>query len=202
MSNINQEVFIEVLKSDNVIEAINSNLDRLTDVAPEIASMFGFEHKHPHHIFNVWEHTLFALSKSPNNFDIRLSLLLHDIGKPRCYQTDGAIRHFRGHPDKSANISRRILCRLGFSDEYTRTICNAIRCHDTALYAEDILANPNLANLVFEIQKCDTLAHNPKYNQKRLQYLENTAELFKSLSIPQEYTLELGLQDNLNELNG
>ena len=202
MRNCNKDLFIEILKSENVMDAINSNIDSITEIVPEIASMFNFEHKHPHHHLNVWEHTLYALSQAPNNFDIRLSLLLHDIGKPRCYQTDGAIRHFKGHPDKSANISRRILCRLGFPEDYTKTICNAIRCHDTALYAEDILANPQLANLVFEIQKCDALAHNPKYNQKRLKYLEYTTQLFNTLSIPQEYTIEMGLQDNSNELNG
>ncbi len=201
MSNYNKELFIEVLKADNVIEAINSNIDNIVQIAPEIANMFNFEHKHPHHHLDVWEHTLLAMSKAPNNFDIRLSLLLHDIGKPRCYQTDGGIRHFKGHPGKSANISKRIISRLGFSQDYINTICNAIRCHDTPLFEEDILANPQLANLVFEIQKCDAMAHSPKYNQKRLQYLVNTAELFRELSIPQEYTIEIGLEDNLNELS-
>lgn len=201
MSTNEQKLLESILKSENLIDAVNSNLIALTQVMPEISSMFGFEHKHPHHNLNVWEHTLFAMSLAPNNYDIRLALLLHDIGKPHCYHTDRGIRHFKGHPEMSAKITQNLLGRLGFSEDYIKTMCNAIKCHDTALYAEDILANPNLANLVFEIQKCDALAHNPKYNQKRLQYLEYTIELFKSLSIPQEYTIELGLQDNSNELN-
>ena len=54
--------------------------------------MIGFEHKHPHHHLDVWNHTLLALSYSPKDFDIRLVLLLHDIGKPHSYQ-DEEIRH-------------------------------------------------------------------------------------------------------------
>ena len=71
--------------SDNVVECINNNLDYLLVLVPEIQYMIGFEHKHPHHHLDVWNHTLLALSLSQNDFDIRLCLLLHDIGKPFSY---------------------------------------------------------------------------------------------------------------------
>ena len=76
--------------------------------------MIGFEHNHPHHHLDVWNHTLYALSLSENNFDIRLSLLLHDIGKPFSYQDD-EIRHFHNHPYVSFIMSKSILSRLGFN---------------------------------------------------------------------------------------
>ena len=34
---------------------------------------------------------------SPNDLDIRLALLLHDIGKPFSYQDDESGRHFKNH---------------------------------------------------------------------------------------------------------
>ena len=200
MKTKERELLEKILTSENITEGINTNLGELTAIIPEISNMFGFEHQHPHHHLDVWKHTLLALSKAPNNFDIRLSLLLHDIGKPHSYQNDGGIRHFKGHPEKSATISETILNRLGFNQEYREYICTAINHHDTALTSQEIISNPVLSNLIFEIQKCDAHAHNPKYNKKRLQYLQDTTNLFNQLSISQEYTQEFGITMSLSEL--
>lgn len=83
--------------SDNLIENINSNIDVLIKMFPDINDMIGFEHKNKHHYLDVWKHTLKALSFSNKNFIVRLTLLLHDIGKPHSYQEDGDVRHFKNH---------------------------------------------------------------------------------------------------------
>lgn len=103
-----------ILIDSDIISSINFNLDFLIELIPEIENMIGFEHNHPHHHLDVWNHTLYALSLSENNFDIRLSLLLHDIGKPFSYQDD-EIRHFHNHPYVSFIMSKSILSRLGFN---------------------------------------------------------------------------------------
>ena len=107
----------KILLSDNIVETINDNIDYLLDEIPEIKYMIGFPHNHPHHHLNVWDHTLLALSLSKKDFDVRLTLLLHDIGKPFSYQ-DEEVRHFRNHANVSANMSRTILNRLNFDDDY------------------------------------------------------------------------------------
>ena len=188
--NYNQSYLKKLLKNDFVSNEIKYNLDDLTEIIPEINSMIGFEHKHPHHHLDVWEHTLMALSVSQNNFDIRLALLLHDIGKPHSYQEDGIFRRFQGHPDKSAEMARTILKRLEFDEDYISKICRAIELHDTPLRGTFILENPELSNLIFEMQKCDVIAHNPRFNNKRLQYVDNINQLFVYLAIPQEYHSE------------
>ena len=91
-----KEILNKILISDDVVEKIRENLQDLVLIIPEICDMIGFEHNHPHHHLDVWEHTLYALSLSSNNFDIRLALLLHDVGKPHSYQDD-EVRHFKGH---------------------------------------------------------------------------------------------------------
>ena len=194
--NYNQKYLAKILKSNEITDIIKQNLDELTEIIPELHSMIGFEHKHPHHHLDVWEHTLFAMSVSPNNFDIRLALLLHDIGKPHSYQEDGGIRHFKGHPEKSSEIARKILERLDFNEEYSKKICTAIKLHDTSLRGSFILDNTELANLIFEIQKCDVLAHNQKFNNKRLKYIDNLNQLFVTLAIPQEYLNEYNFDIN------
>ena len=47
--------------------------------------------------------------------------LLHDIGKPFSYQ-DEEIRHFHGHPQISAQISKKILLRLGYDTNFINNV--------------------------------------------------------------------------------
>lgn len=171
---------IHILNSNDIVKSINDNFEDLINIIPEIQNMVGFEHNHPHHHLNVWEHTLYALSLSPNNFEIRLALLLHDVGKPFCFQegSDG-VRHFKGHAVKSAIISKAILARLAFKENYIKEICKLISLHDTPLLQSEIDENPRGSYIRFCVQKCDALAHNPEKNERRLAYIEKMEKSFK-----------------------
>lgn len=172
---------INLLSKENIVKSIKENFERLVETIPEIKNMVGFEHNHPHHHLNVWDHTLYALSLAPNDYETRLVLLLHDIGKPVCYQEeDNGIRHFKGHAEKSAQISKNILARIGFEYNYAMKICKLIKLHDTPLTEQEILDSPKLSHTRFIVQKCDALAHNPEKNEKRLKYLEKIEQIFNS----------------------
>lgn len=162
-----------VLLSKNIVESINNNLDYLLQIIPEIKYMIGFEHNHPHHHLDVWNHTLLALSLSKDDFDIRLTLLLHDIGKPFSYQ-DEEVRHFRNHAEVSSNMSKKILRRLNFDDKYIDYICYLIKYHDTPITDEQMANNYDLCLKLYEIQKCDALAHHPDKLERRKKYIEET----------------------------
>jgi len=166
-----------ILMNSNVKESITSNLNYLIELIPEIKNMIGFEHKHPHHHLDVWQHTLCALDLSEKDFDIRLSLLLHDIGKPFSFTEENGTRHFHNHPHVSAEISKNILIRLGFCDEYINRICYLIELHDTPITEQDINDNYELIFTRYLIQKYDALAHNPEKLENRKKYLECTKKL-------------------------
>ena len=106
----------DILLADDVIKSINDNMDYLLNIIPEIEYMIGFNQKNPNHHLDVWNHTLLALSLSKNDFDIRLSLLLHDIGKPFSYQ-DLIVRHFKNHQSISSIMANNILERLDYDIE-------------------------------------------------------------------------------------
>lgn len=178
MKNEQIKVIENILLNDDILKSINDNIDILLALIPEIKFMIGFEHNHPHHHLDVWGHTLYALSLSLCDFDIRLTLLLHDIGKPFSYQ-DGEVRHFKGHPKISAYISRLILNRLGFDFEYINKICYLVENHDIPIIESDVIDNYNLQIKRFEVQRCDALAHHPDKLQKRKSYLDRTKILLK-----------------------
>lgn len=166
-----KDFIIKLLTDEQVVAKIRQKSEQLTRIIPEIKHMMHFEHQHPHHHLDVWEHTLLALENSNNNLKTRISLLLHDIGKPFCYQQDGEIRHYNCHAEKSATMAKTILERLQFDSAFINEVFEIIKRHDIPLTKSDLTKLPALSREIFEVQKCDALAHNPKYNQKRLDYI-------------------------------
>lgn len=174
-----KEFIGDLLSKDDIVFSIRQNLEELISLIPEINHMVGFEHKHPHHNKDVWEHTLYALSLSPKDFEVRLALLLHDIGKPFCYTEDENIRHFHGHANVSCSMTTDILKRLGYDNNFIKRILKIVKYHDTVITPEDIKEDYNLTYKRYCVQKCDALAHNPLKNKKRVAYLQQTENLFK-----------------------
>lgn len=150
--------------------AINNNLELLLSIIPELESMMGFEHKHPHHHLDVWDHTLLALSRAPKDMEIRLVLLLHDIGKPFSYQ-EGEIRHFKGHPVVSSMMSKVILTRLNYTKQDIEELTTLIKDHDNLISDLDIRSDIEYCKKKFKVQFCDALAHNPLKLEKIITYL-------------------------------
>lgn len=166
-----------LLVQDDVVTTIHDNWEYLFTLIPELNYMVGFEHKHPHHHLDVWEHTLYALSLAPNDFEIRLVLLLHDIGKPHCYQ-EGEIRKFTGHPIISRKISQTILERLHYNRDFIEEVCYLIEFHDTPISYKEIKDNRDLAYKRYLIQYCDAYAHHPLKLEKRVKYLQRIKQYF------------------------
>lgn len=179
---LQQLKFKNFLNVPNPASKIKIQQEPLIDLVPEIADMIDFEHNHPHHHLDVWNHTLLALSLAPEDFQIRLAVLLHDIGKPHCYQEKNGYRSFVGHAEKSYEITKSILDRCLFEENFANEVCEMVRLHDTALTKEYIRHNFELSQKIFEVQKCDAMAHNPDKNAKRELYIAQTEKLFEQIA--------------------
>ena len=158
----------EILTSEFVTKEIIYNLDYLTKIIPELDMMISFNQKHPHHNLDLFSHTIAALSLSPNDFEIRLVLLLHDIGKPY-YYIEGDVRHYPKHALLSSIITKNILNRLGYDENFINRICLMIKYHDSNLLKNN--NNRTFLKKMYIVQYCDAYAHNPKYLGKRINYL-------------------------------
>lgn len=174
----NKEILKEILTSEDIVPTIKSDESILFSIIPELNATLNFDQKHPHHHLDVFNHTLLALSLSLNDFEIRLCLLLHDIGKPYSYQ-EGDVRHFKGHALKSSQMSFDILKNLEYDYDFIEEVCYLIKMHDTPLTLEEIKSNYQLSYKRFLIQYCDCLAHNPLKLDKRIKYLKETTQLLK-----------------------
>lgn len=168
-----------ILMSDDVILEINNNLEYILNIIPEIKSMIGFDHKHPHHHLDVFNHTLYAISLSKKDFSIRMALLFHDISKPYCYVEKDGIRHYPNHPIYSEKITRIVLERLEYDKDFIQEVCYLVKNHDYPIREREVKENLSLLKKRLEVQRCDALAHNPEKLEKRKKYLEKTKKYFE-----------------------
>ncbi len=137
---------------------------------PELGPMKGFEQHNPHHIFDVWEHTLAAMTYVPATVVLRASILFHDIGKPPCFEMgEDGVGHFRGHPKVSAAMADSILQRLKVDTDTRETVVLLVKAHDVPL--DPILKNvrrrlaqygEEKVRLLLEVKRADISAHSLK----------------------------------------
>ena len=170
-----KEILIEVLSKENGKKAVyllDKYKNQVFEFIPELKEEDGFEQKNPWHIYDVWHHTLKALEKSRPDLDIRLALLLHDIGKPISYQEEGNIRHFKGHSEKSAEISKDILERFKFEEKEINEIVYLIENHSKTIEIDKVNKdNIEITKKLLYVQFCDASAYNPEYIPETMEKL-------------------------------
>lgn len=165
--NYEKQKLEEILLSKDIYKALKENENLIFDIIPELKYEKGFNQKSEWHCYDVWNHTVQALINSDDNIEIRLALLLHDIGKPFSYQEEGDIRHFKNHAEKSAEISKNILARLKYSEDEILWLCFLIKNHATAIKEENLNENNiEYYKKLLYIQYCDASAYAPMYSKQ------------------------------------
>lgn len=163
--NVKKETLEQILMHKKISE---NEEQIIFKIIPELIPEKNFLQNNPWHIYDVWNHTKTVIQNSKSDKQIRMVLLLHDIGKPYLYQDDeNGIRHFRGHSEKSAQISEAILQRLGYSEEQINEMCFLIRNHDKKINIDEINQNNlEIIKKLLYIQYCDASGYNPEYIQR------------------------------------
>lgn len=170
---MNKEVLEKILLSNNISLSIEKDKETIFKIIPELKATDGFDQKNDYHIYDVWNHIAKALEKSKNDLDIRLALLLHDIGKPHSYQEENGVRHFKGHPQKSAEMAEKILKKLGYEEKQIEDICFLITNHANTIDVDKVnKENLEITKKLLHIQYCDAYAYNPKYLRPVLDKLD------------------------------
>lgn len=160
----------------------------ITVVLPELAPMFGFGQKNPHHDKDVWHHTLAVVEAAPVEPVLRWAALLHDIGKPACFSLDAqGIGHFYGHAGQSAQLADAILARLRFDTGRRGQIVRLVRRHDTPVLPEEKQLRRLLNKLgetdtrrLIALQRADACGQAPLCRE-RLPLLDGAERLLEAL---------------------
>lgn len=177
-------------------------------IIPELRKLKGFEQNNPYHTFDVWVHSLKTLYEiKEKDLELRLSALFHDIAKPICYSVDEkGIGHFYEHPEKSAEITEKIMKDLKFSNEEIYNVITLIKNHDNQLSSTkkclrkilNKMEMPLLLRLL-ELKKADIKAQNPKYIS-RLNEIKDFEKVIENFSVEDECFSLKHLKVNGNDL--
>lgn len=149
---------------------------------PELLPMVGFDQRNPHHVYDVWEHTLHCMEEVPGDLSLRLTMLLHDIGKPDCFTVDrNGIGHFRGHPARSAELANEMLRRVKCDHGTREAVVRLVAWHDRNIPRTDAgvrralreLGEADLRRLI-AVKRADNLAQAPEFwgTQEEIQEAE------------------------------
>ena len=130
-----RDEFTRIINSPRPMQALYmaQKLGILHYIAPALEEGIGCDQNQAHS-YDVFEHNLRALQHAADNdwsFEVRLSALFHDIGKPMVRQWSEEKKDwtFHGHDMAGAKIAKGILKDLKFSRETIENVSNLVRWH-------------------------------------------------------------------------
>ena len=191
LDNISAErVFTELQKlilGENVLFVLTKYREIIAQIIPELRPCVDCAQVNPWHIYNVYEHIAHSVAAAPQDSVLRLTMLLHDLGKPQVKTVDErGINHFKTHAAVSADMALGILERFKASNAVKDEVVTLVRYHQSIENVDEIRPKRWLSKLgaqysldLFAVRLADLKAHNPEkvaYEIARLQELTSELE--------------------------
>lgn len=158
-------------------------------IMPEYDAIVGVAQHTPNHVYTVDMHTLKALENSEPNAIMRLTMLMHDFGKPTVKKTkpDGRDIFYR-HPEVSAVLAEKILKRLKFDNFTIEHVVRLVKWHGLKYFAEEVDLRKALNRVgrdifedFIEVQAADIKAKNPAIVEGKLVLLEEKRKVYQKV---------------------
>lgn len=198
LKNISAErIFSELKKllcGENVLNVLDEYRQVIGVIIPQLTPTFDCAQNTPWHMFTVYEHIIHSVEYAPEDPVIRLTMLLHDIGKPLVKTTDENGRdHFKTHAAAGAEIAAKVLKELKVPNEVFNKVTTLIKYHQSVENVNDIKIirwfnkiGAEYTLSLFDVRIADLKAHNigkeeVGFEIKKLSSLKNEAlELLKN----------------------
>ncbi len=178
-----RDELVKLVCGKNCADILLGYSDVISVVIPEIIPCIGFDQRTPYHKYDVWEHIVHSVAAAPDDPPLlRVTMLLHDIGKPEMFTLDANGRgHFKNHALKSCELADRILKRLNFDKKTIHDVERLILHHSDKINDDRKIKKliseigEDLFFRLIEIKKADNSAKNP-FVLDELKDLENIAD--------------------------
>ena len=158
-------------------------------ILPEFDRMMVTTQETPHHKYSVGEHTLKAVEAISPEKVLRLTMLLHDTGKPELKTVDETGRaHFKKHELRSAEMTKEILRRLKFDNDTLYKVVKLVEYHDYRMPAEPKNVrramhkiSEELFPYYLEVREADTLAQSEYKQKEKLQNIRDIRACYEEI---------------------
>lgn len=185
-----QTELIKLLESPNPDYLRIAYITEITkEFLPEFDACMVTEQNNIHHCYSVGEHILHSLKYVRNTKALRITMLLHDIGKPAVKRTDEKnVDHFKTHSEVGQKMAHNILRRLKFDNETIKTVTTLIKWHDERIkpdareirYAINAIGEEYFS-LLLEVQYADTMAQSEYKREEKLCRIKMVKEIFNEI---------------------
>lgn len=153
-----------------------ARLDCFPYFLPEICHTWQFAQEGGSHQYDVFTHTVKAVSLTPPTLVLRLAALLHDIGKPFVWQRQGQKDLFYEHSAVGAQLAGDILHRLRYDKKTISQVRRLIAQHERPLTADALCLRRAVADLgadglgdLLALKRADVRAHSDTLAQMPLE---------------------------------
>ncbi len=181
---------------EKITEVYKTGISKV--ILPELDLMMDTPQNTPHHIYNVGIHTIEALKNSVG-FDkdlseneikvLRLTLLLHDSGKPAARKTDESGRdHFKGHAELSEVIAGEVLHRLKYDNDTLNKVKRLVKYHDHRKRLTEprvrriiVMISRELMPLWFIVRRCDICAQSMMDREEKLKDIDECRKIYDKI---------------------
>ncbi|MBO5338696.1 MAG: CCA tRNA nucleotidyltransferase [Clostridia bacterium] len=159
------------LLGKNVKKALLENYEIIGEIIPQIKEMHGFEQNNKYHIYDVLTHTAVAIENIEPILHLRLSMLLHDSGKPKTYSIDeNGQGHFYGHARVSTEIAEAFLNKYRYDNQTKEKVITLVKIHDTPIELDRVFIKKRMNRIgkdlffdLLKVKRADNLAQNPEF---------------------------------------
>lgn len=129
-----ERIFSEVkqlLRGKDVRRVMTEFPEVFAEIFPPLAEQRNYDQGSRYHDSALYDHTARSVEAAPEDTALRLAMLLHDIGKPRCRTVgnDGEC-HYYGHAEISAELAENLLRMLKCDNALRDRVCAIIKYHD------------------------------------------------------------------------
>ncbi len=135
LKNISAErISVELSKlvcGKNAFNILMEYPDVLSVFIPEIEPAVNFTQHGKKHAYDVWEHICHTVDTIPQDKILRLTMLLHDLGKvPTHKLNEKGDSTFKNHATIGGEMAREILTRLKFDKKTINRVSYLVSYHD------------------------------------------------------------------------
>lgn len=163
-------------------------------ILPEFDSMMKTPQNHKHHDYSVGEHTIKSVGYVEADKILRLTMLLHDTGKPFTKTTDkNGVDHFYNHHKKSKEIAKKVLERLNFDNHTMNYVTRLVFWHDyrpekslKGVRKGIYKVGQDIFPYLFEVKKADILSQSMYKRESKLEALEEYQRLYEEIIAKQD----------------